>query len=436
MRQALFKLIVASAGYICCAFFIVCCGCNDNEVEIEVPSDYQELYESLEATLDTLHADIDQQWDGTLYPDFIPMASVLPANSNLGESLLQDGKLDFVKLYITRLREMGCKGVQLDIQFPILDPDYFAFAKAYGLMSQDSPDDTDYLAYYKAVVQEIRKQGLSLSIESQVVFTQATWSPFPVAQYYLLFNKAGEEGLATYVQRKQEQLKLIVTELAPDYLTIGDEPETEMSLTGIALLQDKDRYLEMIREIVETVRPLAGTKTLLGSGYGTWSHDWKYWTDNLNGLNIDFINIHIYSIDTFSADPKDTIYLRTLTAADTARSAGKRICLGETWLYKQGRNDANDPEIIYGRDYFDFWQPLDLKHLSLMLKIAHYKQFDFVSPFWSTFFFSYLTYDEAKDLSTADRKSKNNLQAAENVYKAVYSDTGTAYSDMIQHGPQ
>lgn len=409
---------------------------NNTDNTTDVPAEFTQLYEQLDATLNTLHSTIDRQWDGMLYEDFISMASVLPANSNIGESLLQEDYLDFVKLYVARLQSMGCRGVQLDIQFPVLDPGYFTFAKAAGLLAQDSPDDDDYLEFYKSLAAAIRSAGLKLSVESQVVFTQATWSSLPVEQYYQSFDAAGAQGLADYKQRKQAQLQRIAAELEPDYLTIGDEPETEMWLTGIQLLQTRDNYFQMIRESVEAVLAVAPAGMHVGSGYGIWSDNWTYWAEKLNELKIDFINIHIYAIDIFPADPRDNVFQRACSAADSAHAAGKQICLGETWLYKQAQTDTDDPEVIYGRDYFDFWQPLDQKYLSLMLKLAHYKQFVFISPFWSTFFFSYLTYDEAKDLSTAERKSKNNQQAAASVYKNIYSETGTAYRTMIKNGPQ
>ncbi|MEI6127082.1 MAG: hypothetical protein WCQ99_11080 [Pseudomonadota bacterium] len=412
-------------------------GCNDPvDTGIEVPVEFKQVYDRLDATLDTLHSTIDRQWDGLPYKDFIPMASVLPANSNTGEALLQKDYLDFVNLYVERLREMGCRGVQLDIQFPILDPAYFAFAKAAGLLAQDSPDDRDYLEFYKALAAAIKGAGLKLSIESQVVFTQETWSPLPVEQYYHSFDAEAAQGFEKYKQRKRAQLQRIAAELSPDYLTIGNEPETEMWLTGIKLLQTQDNYVQMTRESVDAVLMVAPAGMQVGSGFGIWSDSWNYWAEKLNELPVDFINIHIYAIDIFPADPEDNVFQRACAAADMAHGAGKHICLGETWLYKQSPGDADDPEVIYGRDYFDFWQPLDRKYLSLMLKIAHYKQFEFISPFWSTFFFSYLTYAEAKDLSTADRKTKNNRQAAANIYKNIYSETGTAYRDMIKNGPE
>lgn len=429
------KMVLWNVTWIFCLVFLIslssCQQSND-----KIPAEFEELYNSLDGTLNTLHDEIDHKWDQTLFNGFLPMASVLPANSNAGPGLVKQGNFDFVKLFITRLKEMGCKGVQLDIQFPILDPEYFSFAKSQGLIDPDSPDDNDYMEFYIAVVEEIRRQNLRISIECQVIFTQETWSPLPVEEYYQFFDKDGQSGFITYKQRKLEQLKRIVRELAPDYLTICNEPETEIWLTGIQLLQKKENYFQMIKGFVSNIEENLASEIMIGSGYGIWSDEWRYWAEKFNELKIDFTNIHIYAIDIFPDDPSDNTFERILEAAGMAHDTGKKISTGETWLYKRGEDDPLDPVLIYGRDYFDFWQPLDQKYLSLILKIAHYKQFEFVSPFWSQFFFSYLSYEEAKDLSTADRKKKNNQQTFRNVYNNIYSETGNQYSDMIKNGPK
>jgi hypothetical protein len=400
---------------------------------IPVPAEWKNLYDSLNYCLDQLHADIDQRWDHALYPPFVAMASVLPANSNAGPSILHPGNLDTVKLFITRLREMGCKGVQLDIQFPIMDPAFFDFAKSNGLMAADSPGADDYLQFYKNVAAEIRSQGLVFSIESQVVFTQAVFSPLPVAPYYESFDQDGAAGLTRYKNQKLEMLRKIARELRPDYLTICDEPETEMWLTKIRLLQNRETYVQIVRELVDGVRPEAPAGMKLGCGFLPGTNNWNFWAERYLDLDIDFYNIHIYPVDIFPDDPADNVYQRILRVADIAAAAGKKVVVGENWLYKQGQNDSRDIEVIYGRDFFDFWQPLDGKFLSLLLKIAHHKKFAYISPFWSSFFFSYLGYDESKDLTMSERQKLNNGRVSANLRNGVYSSTGKKYSRLI-HG--
>jgi hypothetical protein len=108
--------------------------------------------------------------------------------------------------------------------------------------------------------------------------------------------------------------------------------------------------------------------------------------------------------------------------------------MGETWLYKMGRQDSRDPVAIYGRDYFDFWAPLDQRFLGLMLKIGQAKKLDYISPFWSSFFFSYLTWEEVKSLSTAERKRLNNRKVFQNLMRGRLSETGLWYKKMNGRG--
>jgi len=419
---------------------LVAIGCNTKagtnavapeEEAIPVPVEWQSLYAFLDSTLNQLHADIDQRWDRALYSSFVAMASVLPANSNSGPNILRPGNMDTVRLFITRLREMGCKGVQLDIQFPVMDPAFFDFAKAGGLMTADSPGADDYLQFYKNVAAEVRGQGLALSIESQVVFTQAAFSPLPVAPYYESFDRDGDAGLARYKNRKLDMLRKITRELRPDFLTICDEPETEMWLTQIHLLQNRETYLQMVRELVDGVRPEAPAAMQLGCGFLPGTSNWIFWAEHYRDLNIHFYNIHIYPLDVFPDDPADNVYQRTLRVADIAAAAGKKVVIGENWLYKQGSNDSKNIEVIYARDFFDFWQPLDEKFLSLLVKIAHYKKFAYISPFWSSFFFSYLSYAESKDLPLSERQKLNNSRVSTNLRNDVYSSIGKKYGRLI-----
>jgi hypothetical protein len=326
--------------------------------------------------------------------------------------------------------------VQLDIQFPILDLEYFKFAKEKGLIPKDSPEDKDFLEFYKKVAEEVRASGLRLSVESQVIFTQKTWSPLPVEQYYAEFEKDGEAGFAAYKQRKLAMAKLIATELRPDFFTMEDEPDTAMSLTGIQLLKKKENYLGLVKDLVDGVRPLVHNTTKIASGIGIWMSDWESWLKDLLKLDVDFINLHIYPIEINAYNSRDDIVPRTLKAADMAHQAGKGVAVGETWLYKTMPLDTKDPEVIYGRDYYDFWIPLDIEHLSLILKIAHFKKFEYVSPFWSSFFFSYLTYQEARGLNTAELKRRNNLRVYQNLMNGTFSPTGMAYRNMATAGPR
>jgi hypothetical protein len=54
----------------------------------------------------------------------------------------------------------------------------------------------------------------------------------------------------------------------------------------------------------------------------------------------------------------------------------------------------------------------------------------YVSPFWSGFFFNYLSFDEAKNLNTPERMKLNNGKVISNLSKGSYTLIGLAYKEM------
>jgi hypothetical protein len=197
----------------------------------------------------------------------MPAASVLPANSNAGLVMLTPQNLEVAKKYVLSLKDIGCQGVQLDIQYPVYDPAYFQFARDRGMIPLDSPDDRDFRRFYRELVQEIRGLGLKVLIENQVTFTQKTWSP-PAAQLYEHLNGEGKAGFEAYKRGRLEMAGLIPADLQPDFLTVSNEPDTEM--------------------------------------------------------DIDFFNIHLYPVDIFTKDEKDNIIPRTLRTSDLAPRGRER----------------------------------------------------------------------------------------------------------------
>ena len=395
-----------------------------------IPQSLKPLYSYLETTLDTNHKWVDSQWDGKINSGYLPNASLIIANSNSANAgYLTPSHLSLVDAFVKKLKTLGCKSVQLDLQFPIFDEQFFTYAKNNKLMKRTDPGAYDYLKFYKNVAKLIRNQGLVFTVESQVIFTQKTYSQLPVKGYYQYFNNQGELGLELYKFYRLEMLKTIVRELAPDYLTICDEPDTEVWLTGIDLLKKKDNYANMVKYYINELKLIAN-KTKLGCGFGIWDENSDYWIDTWSKLPIQFLNIHLYALDNFSNKYEDNLIPKLIRSIEKIQLLGKSVVMGECWLYKRMKNDTNDIEKLYSRDFFDSFIPLDISYLKLVSKIAHWKNVEYVSPFWSCFFFSYLTFDEAKNLEPLDRIKLNNGKVVQNIKKGSFSPTGKAYQEM------
>ena len=110
------------------------------------------------------------------------------------------------------------------------------------------------------------------------------------------------------------------------------------------------------------------------------------------------------------------------------------MVLDEAWLYKVDKPSPNSvaasPE-IFRRDVFSFWAPLDQKFLALIVKSAKVANIEYISPFWTQFFFGYVEYnsDTAK-LSFRELSSMANRIASKNIIADHFTSTGQFYGQM------
>jgi hypothetical protein len=87
---------------------------------------------------------------------------------------------------------------------------------------------------------------------------------------------------------------------------------------------------------------------------------------------------------------------------------------------------------IYGRDVYSFWQPLDSRFLEVLAKLANYENYEFISPFWSTYFFGYINYDSStKDLPYTELRQLDNIAASQNMLNHKLSGAGLTYQKLI-----
>ncbi len=79
-----------------------------------------------------------------------------------------------------------------------------------------------------------------------------------------------------------------------------------------------------------------------------------------------------------------------------AHTAGKGASISEYWLHKStslSGFSGPDPLLdVRARDTFSFWSPLDQQFLSMMIKLANYKQFDYISAFGFFYWFNLIEY--------------------------------------------
>jgi len=365
---------------------------------IPVPAEYQSLYKSLDGKLDNFSAQLNAlpQTDAR---ELTFAAELIIANGNRGEDLLQPQTFGAVQLYLDRLQALGVRGVKVAIKYPLL--------------TQDFPRSSEYLAFYKKVSQELKRRNMKMLAGTGVAFTQPEFSSVKVNYRGLTLDK-----LKTTMR---QHIETIAREVQPDYLTVANEPGTETELTGIKFsVADYTEYVNFM------LNGLDRRNILVGAGTGNWD-DPAFIESLAKNTSVDYIDIHFYPINhDFTA--------RALQQADVARANGKRLIVGETWFYKSGENEVGGASgvEIFARDVYSFWQPLDQKFLALMTQFARTKGVEFMSPFWSKYFFGYADYNQVKRGATnGEIMRAADAEMTKNIVAGTFSGTGLAYQMLV-----
>ncbi|HWQ28428.1 MAG TPA: hypothetical protein VNN12_05340 [Dehalococcoidia bacterium] len=326
-------------------------------------------------------------------------AELLPANGNRGAELLQPGAMEGVRLYLDALQRLGARGVNLSIVFP--------------LFGEQEPRREEYVAFYREVVAECRRRGLTVGVEMGPAFAGTPYSTLSVD--YSAFTPQ------SYLDARLRQAALAAHALEPDYLTLAEEQDTERMLTGLDLTVDD--YVAMLRRARAVIDPPPGV--LLGAGSGSWEPP-----DLIDGIlsetDLDFVNIHLYPLTNGAVNYVD----RVAEWATRARAARKRVMIGETWLYKASVQELRSGlpyDQVFARDVFSFWAPLDALHIETVHALARATGIEYVSFFWSKFFFAYLDYGASPAAAGADLMRLSNAAAVQAIVERRLTASGEAF---------
>ncbi|MBI4732371.1 MAG: hypothetical protein HY781_09680 [Chloroflexi bacterium] len=335
-----------------------------------IPDEYQSTCNDLNASLDAFIASLPQS--GGQPPIFA--AELSYANGNIGETLLKPEVLPLVRQQLDALQSMGVQGVVVAVSVPLLQPDY--------------PRSEEYLEFFKQVAEEVHARGMVLLVESGPIFSGTLFSPVSVDW--------SDYDKASFLQARQDQLVTIANEIKPDHLQIANEPSTMAMLTGFEY--SSEEYLDFIETTLEMIDKSTGI--LLGAGAGTWE-DPAYLDGLMEIAGLDFIDIHIYPIGR-----DGNLLQQASEAARLAHANGKRVTISESWLYKVDSAELGELggefEMIYSRDAWSFFEPLDEKFIRALTLMARADEIEFVSFFWTRNFFTYLDYDQYRTLSAPE----------------------------------
>ncbi len=397
----------------------------------KAPKAYADLYMQLEAKLRRTSERIDRQWDKSIAPvDF--SAEMLTANSNRGVQLLQPVALSGVRLEMQRLAELGVKAVTLSINFPVLYEPFHQF---------NGTDYQAFLDFYKRVVEDARTRKLKVIIEMGSGIFPGVYSRGSGlnAKGFYAKIKSNDE----YRDQRTAMALAIAQELRPDYLSLGEEPDTEAKLTGLRV-NDPRTCTQIVAYEVKKLREVGIGTMKIGAGVGTWQRQADDWVRrDARDTGVDYIALHVYPVNSLSPSGRYDLLWQLFTLTDIAAASGKPVGVGECWLHKtrdrelQRINSVTDPT-LFERDIYSFWEPLDAEFLRVMVKGAHWKRFAFLSPFWTRMLYGgYVDYDEAQRVTRGPEGAVrlfalSNRKAAEGLKAGTFSQTGQVYRRMIQ----
>jgi hypothetical protein len=410
------------------------------------PPEYAALYSELSLKLNDFEAQLNSEWDGGS-GDGRFAATLSSANGNKSAGLLHPFNWARIIEQLDAFDAMGAQLVKVDIEYPVLTPAFHTYLAANPPVYFPGYAYTlaDFIgaptSFYNRLFDEIRNRGFDVWVEHSTLF--GSYSPTPPAAYFADMRTAGIAATrARYELERSTEAEMIVSELAPEYFTILEEPSTQNDnfgyFPGPVALYDESGWQDYVQDTAAgIIAGVPGSPTLLGAGSGTW--DGRDYTELFAVLQeLDFIDFHIYPIET----PFEDFYQNALDWADYVRSVDpdKLLLIGETWLYK-----VSEAEILSGlpydeilaRDVYSFWEPLDRQFHEIIYKLNHHKGFEAVAPFWTNYYFAYLDYGdpELEGLGNIELLSLAGQHAIPNIISVTLNGTGAKFQEIILRPP-
>jgi hypothetical protein len=419
----------------------LCLGAALTPARAQVPPEFSDLYLEMQTDITNFEASLDASWDGTYYSNCQFAAVLVPATDG-GQGAAANNTHYFensVLPYLNALQSLGVQTIKCSISFPTLYKPYYDSVNG----ANNPPGFTNMFDFFTNLVYAVRQRGMKLIIPSQNLF------PFEqpaVSNYYASLT------FTEYTNGRSAQIQTIARYLKPNYLLVQSEPITEVdNLTANLSSQLNDPVVDtnMIAGFLNdlTAAGLRTTNMLVGAGMGTWQPSFATYLTNFVNLPLDILDVHVYPINRTTNFSVVTDFLqRTIQMADAAHARGMKVGMGECWVQKERDNELASPPsqlVFEGRNTYSFWSPLDREFLLAMVKLGHYKQYEFIDPFWTTFFFAQLDYTNEQAYLTNANADANAvvLNTHENtavnaaLNAGTVTVTGLAYAEYIVTNP-
>jgi len=383
-----------------------------------VPANFRDLYSSIEQNLDTFARTVGSPSNGQKAP-VAWSAELLTANCNRGRVLLNPATLNGIRLELDSLQSLGVKAVTICIGFPILYQPFYEF-------NRDPEDYARFIKFYRELSADIHARGLKLIVESSILFlgSYSRTSDFKLAEYYPTLDTR------QFIDGRAQNIVAIAKEVRPDFLNLGSEPDTQARLSKNAVFDSPNGYAETIGYFLKQLHQAGVSGIPIGAGVGSWQRQGQDFVRALLATGIDYLDLHVYPVNRNFLE-------RTITYARLAHAAGKQVAMSEAWLLKKrdselGRADDAADTMVFARDRYSFWAPLDQKFLGALMQFSESNKLLYFSPFWSRYFWSYVDYDPSADGTPEGSAAQQANRAVVAAMQARrLSSTGEFYKNQI-----
>jgi len=354
-----------------------------------VPHDWPIIDSELTHRMDSTQMLVNAKWLGKNYCTQFA-GSLTLASTNRGYSLWtphppglpgvvdvawQNTLLGQIDTELMMMDTLGYKAIDMDIEYPTLIDTF--------------PNSQLYMSFEKKVFAMAHSMGFKTIVNCHTFIPPEHYALRDLDSfYYFSGGKADTMNTQTYLASKLQMMQTVIDSLAPDYLTLLEEPQAEYAnLYGLVPFpaDSSKNYVNY------WLSHLDKKNALLGAGAGTW--DVLKFFEDFASTNIDYMDYHVYPIAGTCLKPM------VLQVDSVAEANSKPLVIGECWAHKCTDSDwAANPSIGYWKDTFfigddfDYFEHLDTLFVQTMIDVSQQANIGLVD-FWNTQNeFGYLTY--------------------------------------------
>jgi hypothetical protein len=392
-----------------------------------VPCGYSNLYTVLQDQIAAFDGAVSAQWSGSR-PPVAFAGELLLANGNLGKELLAPGAYNNALVDLSRLQSLGVKAVTVNIPFPILLPSFFRW-------NGDPGDYASFLNFYQQLASQIHVLGLQMIVKGSPIYPvgYAPWSCDPpmtglnVAGFYKALTDA------QYIYARAQTILNIAQLVKPDYISIGTEPDTEAIVTGKSFVNTPSGYASLVGYTLSQLSAARVGGVVVGAGLGTWLPGATSYIQALGALSLSYIDLHVYPINFSWLN-------NAISLAAQAHSLGKSVAISEAWLQKEANSEYSTVNVrtnclIYSRDPFSFWSPLDQQFLNALVKFSFWEHALLLSPYWTKYFYAYLDYSQVNTMTPKGIFTRSDAVSLTAMTNGQLTSTALAWQTLAGPSP-